>query len=119
MKIIEKSTCAFKRLPYNPDMTTRLYFCDTFTSPIKLIDVRPMDSRKVSEMFPGVKALKSDGYSSLVGCDDLGCLLPVTRKVNFKLRPSLHACSAKCRGGKCGGTCECQCGGKFHGVGCA
>jgi hypothetical protein len=99
--------------------TTTLYFCDTFTAPIQLAGVRPMDSKRAAELFPNVKALKSDGYSVWVGEDELGSLLPATRKVNFKRRPSLHECSAKCRGGKCGGTCECKCGGKFHGVACA
>ena len=99
--------------------TKTLHFCDTYNAPIQLVGVRPMDSKKAAEMFPGVKAIKSDSYSVWVGEDELGSLLPVTRKVNFKLRPSLHECSAKCRGGKCGGTCECKCGGKYHGVGCA
>ena len=39
------------------------------------------------------------------------------RKIEYKRAPSLHKCNAKCMGGKVNGTCECQCGGKNHGMG--
>lgn len=39
------------------------------------------------------------------------------RTVLYKTHaPSLHICSAKCMGGKCGGVCECRCGGANHGA---
>lgn len=83
------------------------------------------------EMFPGVRGIKYDGFSMAVmvsaekgkGVDwtnsPWGMIrdtLPVSRKINYKHRPSLHECNARCMGGKCGGTCECRCGGKNHGI---
>ena len=67
----------------------------------------------------GVKSRANwvDSYSRLVGVSDDGRLLPVERAISYKAFPSRHECNAKCMGGKINGTCECQCGGKNHGIG--
>lgn len=39
------------------------------------------------------------------------------KDIEYKARPSLHECNAKCLNGKHSGTCECRCGGKNHGRG--
>ncbi len=41
---------------------------------------------------------------------------PVTRVIEYKSNPSLHKCDARCRHAK-GNSCECSCGGQFHGAG--
>lgn len=45
------------------------------------------------------------------------CLIPhdSDRQINYKLSPSKHKCSAKCMGAS-GKSCECECGGKNHGI---
>lgn len=68
-----------------------------------------------SAKFPGVKGVKFDGYKKMVG--NLGGLVqshPITRMIEVK-RVTDHVCDAKCRCAK-GGTCECSCGGRFHGI---
>ena len=57
------------------------------------------------------------GSDILLGLDDLGGWHPVTRKIEYKSRPSLHECDARCLNGQCNGKCECRCGGKNHGKG--
>ena len=52
-----------------------------------------------------------------LGLDSDGFIRPVTRKIEYKSRPSLHECDARCMNGKCNGACECRCGGKNHGKG--
>ena len=42
-------------------------------------------------------------------------LFPVTRKIDYKSNPSKHKCSAKCLSAT-GHVCECECGGKNHGL---
>lgn len=66
--------------------------------------------------FPGVKGLKSDGYSRMTIRDSEGNLTPVTRMILRKSNPSNHKCDARCRNAK-GHSCECSCGGKYHGAG--
>ena len=78
---------------------------------------RRIELEKFNEMFPGEKAIRGgDAYGRLIGLMN-GAYRPVARMVYYKHRPSLHKCSAKCRNGKCSGVCECQCGGKNHGIG--
>jgi hypothetical protein len=59
-----------------------------------------------------------DGFKRLVGVaiDGDKATMPVTRTIFLKSNPSNHKCGSKCRHAK-GHDCECECGGKFHGVG--
>jgi hypothetical protein len=34
--------------------------------------------------------------------------------IDYKTNPSLHKCDARCQNAK-GRTCECSCGGQYHG----
>ena len=43
-------------------------------------------------------------------------LMPITRIIEYKKNPSLHKCDARCRHAK-GRSCECSCGGQYHGAG--
>jgi hypothetical protein len=61
------------------------------------------------------KGLWYDDFSVLVGMDEDGETLPITRKVAYKKNPSLHKCDGRCRSAK-GHSCECSCGGKNHGI---
>lgn len=63
------------------------------------------------------KANYVDSFKRLVGVNSEKKLVPVQRAIEYKKQPSLHVCNAKCLGGKFNGTCECQCGGKNHGLG--
>lgn len=46
----------------------------------------------------------------------LGEYVPATRMIDYKIiRPSLHKCDARCLNAT-GHNCECQCGGKNHGL---
>ncbi len=96
------------------------YFSDLTGTPVELCSIDYMRNEEFAARFPGVKGMRVDGYSKLVG-RVAGRLtdgpLPVTRKIDYKAQPSLHACNAKCLGGKVNGTCECQCGGRNHGAG--
>lgn len=56
-----------------------------------------------------------DGFQRMAGRTADGQLVPVTRKIEYKSNPSKHVCSAKCRNAT-GHVCECECGGKYHGV---
>ena len=50
-----------------------------------------------------------------VGRAPNGEVLPATRIISYKTKPSLHKCDARCMGAK-GTNCECSCGGKNHGA---
>lgn len=63
------------------------------------------------------KANWYDGFERLMGRTSDGRLLPVERAIAYKSAPSRHVCNAKCIGGKINGVCECQCGGRNHGIG--
>lgn len=75
-----------------------------------------MRNAEFAARFPGAKAKRFDGFSMLVGKNTAGQLVPITRSIVFKSRPSLHKCGPKCRDAK-GPNCECSCGGQFHGAG--
>ena len=94
-------------------MTTTKYFSD-MNGAIEIKSPQPMDNKDFQAKFPGVNGLRIDSFSRLVSPDGKSA---VTRKINYKCKPSLHTCNERCRGGKCGGVCECQCGGKNHGIG--
>lgn len=96
-------------------------FYDSPTGPIELSAwIQPMRNGEFEKRFPGQKALKWDSFSmrvaSLPNSHINAEVFPVTRAIRYKARPSLHACNAKCMGGKPNGTCECLCGGKNHGI---
>lgn len=78
--------------------------------------LQPMDNAVFAKLFPGVKGRRSDSFSMLVTFDAGGQPMPVTRSIDYKKNPSLHKCDARCRHAK-GNSCECSCGGKFHGAG--
>lgn len=68
------------------------------------------------KLFPGVKGT-GDHYVRNVATVD-GKVVPVTRHIWYvSQNPSLHKCDSRCLHGKCGGRCECQCGGVNHGRG--
>lgn len=77
-----------------------------------------MPNKEFAERFPGVKGLRADGYSMLVGYPPVGGPVPVERKVEFKQFASKHECDARCLNatGKIM-RCECSCGGANHGRG--
>ena len=57
-----------------------------------------------------------DSFRRLVGYStEAHIVLPVTRKIQYKRNPSKHKCSARCRSAT-GHSCECECGGKNHGI---
>jgi hypothetical protein len=84
-----------------------------------------MRNAEFTTRFPGVKGFRCDGFCMYVGTVHKSGragpngenLLPVTRRIKYKSSPSLHACNAKCMGGRSNGACECRCGGKNHGCG--
>lgn len=99
-------------------MATYKYFSDHGGQPVELERVTEIDNKLFEKLFQGVKGLRFDGYSKYVGYAQGGtAMLPATRKIEYKARPSLHKCNAKCLNGKATGACECQCGGKHHGAG--
>lgn len=76
-----------------------------------------MRNAEFAARFPGVKGIRCDSFTMYVGTvENSRDYLPVTRRIEYKARPSLHECNAKCVGGSHKGTCECRCGGKNHGV---
>lgn len=100
-------------------MTTTKYFSDINGQTFEVPFIRPIKKEEFAKMFPGHRGIKYDGYSMLVGAESFGGLeMPITRAINYKKNPSKHECNARCLNGKCGGTCECRCGGRNHGKGC-
>jgi hypothetical protein len=57
-----------------------------------------------------------DAQMMAVGRASDGLLHAAERVIQRKANPSNHKCGAKCRHAT-GKVCECECGGKFHGVG--
>lgn len=105
----------------SPIMSTEYrYFFDRNGKTIELTKgaflIRRESRKAMLAAFPEIK-VRSLGDDIWVGLDADGFELPVTRKIEYKRRPSLHECNARCMNGKCNGVCECQCGGKNHGVG--
>ena len=91
------------------------YFSDFNGNTTELFSCRPMSNSDFAKQFPGITGKRRDSFTRIIGVLN-GQIFPITRVVFYKRNPSLHECSSKCRHGKCGGTCECQCGGKNHGV---
>lgn len=94
------------------------YFADIDGQAIELVSgITTMNNVWFDRKYPGVKAIRSDSFSKRCGRAADGRILPVTRIIEYKARPSLHECNAKCLNGKHNGKCECLCGGKNHGAG--
>jgi hypothetical protein len=86
------------------------------TQELKFVTALP--NNEFASLFPGEKGLRYDGYSKWVGrVGPTDPLLPVQRKIEYKRNPSKHKCNARCLGAKPQGSCECECGGKNHGLG--
>lgn len=100
-------------------MARMRYFCDLGSVPVALKGIWPMANEKFAMRFPGVAGLRADGYTRWAGypLDGAGGPLPVTRRIEYKVHPSLHECNTKCMNGKATGSCECRCGGSNHGRG--
>jgi len=89
-----------------------------FNGDEQLVSVHPVMNAEFVALG-GVKssANRYDSFQRLAGKTADGRVLPVERKIEYKKFPSLHECNAKCLNGKHDGVCECQCGGKNHGLG--
>lgn len=89
-----------------------------FSGTNELTQIRPIRNRTFLAM--GGVASRDNYYDSIsraIGLDPtLNAYVPVTRKVFFKDRPSLHKCDGRCMHAK-GRNCECSCGGRNHGAG--
>lgn len=95
------------------------YFSDISGDVVELKAPYGMPNKEFAAKFPGIKGLRDDGFTTLVGypIQGAGVAVPVTRKIEYKSAPSLHECNSKCMNGRHNGTCECRCGGKNHGRG--
>jgi hypothetical protein len=96
-----------------------------FSGDAELKHVTTLDNRIAAQMGI-VGARRADSFSVWIGWDAAGAgrplrgyegALPMTRRIFYKSRPSLHECNAKCLNGRHDGACECRCGGKNHGLG--
>jgi hypothetical protein len=96
-----------------------------FSGTEQVFDAIPMDGKAFVAAFGDAPAKRYDSFSKLVGfARDTHSIdrvkyvgaKPVTRVIDFKKNPSLHKCDARCRHAK-GNSCECECGGKYHGAG--
>lgn len=103
-----------------------------FSGDIPVYHTAPMTNTEAAKRFPGVKMVRADGFTVLVGFAERGPdtfdieakrwnrsafvgALPVTRRITRPSRPSNHKCDARCRGAR-GHQCECSCGGRYHGI---
>lgn len=78
-----------------------------------------IDAKEFAALFPGVTGCRYDSFHMWVGRETMqpgARLVPVTRIIQRKSNPSLHKCDARCRNAT-GRTCECACGGQYHGAG--
>lgn len=86
-----------------------------FNGDIQLPAVMIIDNDKFAALG-GVRTKHNrvGSFQAIVGRID-GVLVPVTRMIEYKSRPSLHKCDARCQNST-GHVCECSCGGKYHGI---
>ena len=86
-----------------------------FNGDVLLTSVIAISNAKFEEIG-GVKSKHNrfDSFQRMAGKID-GALVPVTRKIEYKSRPSLYKCDARCQNST-GHVCECSCGGKYHGI---
>lgn len=92
-----------------------------FSGDVELVCIKPVNNDVFASMG-GVKTKHNryDCYNRIVGATTIEInankvWLPVTRKIEYKSRPSLHKCDARCQNST-GHVCECSCGGKYHGI---
>lgn len=85
-----------------------------FSGTTELNAIWMLRNEQFAQQFPGQTAKRADSFSRWVGRAADGSVMPVTRMIDFKANPSLHKCDARCQSAK-GRTCECSCGGKYHG----
>jgi len=100
-------------------MATFKYFSDINGETVELQSyVQAVKRAEAEAMWPGVKFIRYDGYSVQAMYDANRKLLPITRAIEMKARPSRHNCDARCFNAT-GRVmkCECSCGGKNHGRG--
>ena len=101
--------------------TERIY--KAFSGDVELAYTFPRSREEVRQRFPRevfpdpIKAF--DSFSLWVGQKDYSAdqrnYVPVTRRICYKVNGTKHKCGGKCRTAK-GGDCECECGGRFHGI---
>lgn len=70
------------------------------------------DTRLANVFHDGAVATKAANFW---GFAPDGSKLQCTRKIEYKSNPSKHKCDARCTTAK-GFKCECECGGKNHGI---
>ncbi len=79
----------------------------------------PRPRGEVRERFPLGRIRAFDSFQLMVGTVDgrysHESYLPVTRLICYKVNGTKHKCGGRCRQAK-GGDCECECGGRFHGI---
>jgi hypothetical protein len=95
-----------------------MYKLHYFHGTERLKDIRAITNEQFNAL--GGKRSKANYYDSfkrLAGLTEDNVLLPVERAIQYRKYASLHTCNAKCLNGKETGICECQCGGKNHGLG--
>lgn len=86
-----------------------------FNGDNQLSSVQAIDNAKFA-LLGGVKSKHNrfDSFQRMAGkFGDI--LLPVTRTIEYKSRPSMHKCDARCQNST-GHVCECSCGGQYHGI---
>jgi len=95
-----------------------------FNGTNELENVTGMMNAVFAARFPGVKGIRFDSFQMWVGLpvgqkwdSAYSNFLPVERRISYRKFPSKHECNAKCLNGRHDGACECQCGGKNHGLG--
>lgn len=102
-----------------------------FNALTELTQCYPITAKEFAERFPGEQAGYKYGSYPLIGrpadveitqdmkrADVDALYVPVERAIEYKKNPSLHKCDARCQNAT--GRimkCECQCGGRFHGIG--
>jgi len=96
-------------------MATVKYFFRDIELPNR---VEYMPNAEFAARFPGEKGIAVDSFKKLVAyAADWSGPYPVQRKITYKSFPSRHECNARCMNGRHDGACECQCGGRNHGLG--
>lgn len=94
------------------------YDFKSFYGQTEIFHLRPVKRETVQAQFPDSKPKFYDSFSYEMGVVNATgidtALLPVTRKICYKVNGSRHKCDARCTSAK-GNNCECSCGGVNHG----
>lgn len=86
-----------------------------FSGRVEVESYGSIDNAKFAAAFPGIKGIRNDSFTKRVGRTADKSIVPLTRIIEYKTRPSLHQCDARCLNAT-GRLCECSCGGKNHGM---